>query len=562
MMMTNSYNLNKHHANCAPSKPKPKPNHPKPKPKPHQPPQQQPTPKPPVNNYPPTTPTPTPKPPVTPPYTPPTTPPSTGTPVECPPTANEPCYLNLEGKGPSGFLGDALTGVTTNTGANEQWKNYTIGALGEAPKTFAPTHSDLVQCEDGFTPTLEGGLAGDPTRYLVHPTAEGAHFMPPSGTNLRVYQDEGITIDNRYEDINAGDGAENVAATQSMATIVDPANGQKHQIFLDNGQTYYIKPDGSRQLIAPDAKEPVIIGDPKDPLAKLEMKPGNPGNVPITLTHYERYSPETVKMLQDKGIDPSAAMKVRVENEIRWGNRLADGAGATERASAGTTDAVEVNQYYKGSEGVALPSPAPHPTTPAPKPPTTGGGYETPKAEGTPKPTTPAPAPEKGPYTPTKPGQGHNAIQNTATQTLSQNPMYKTLFSLLQKAGLESELNTLENKGDVSIFAPTEQAFSSLPAGVLAALAKPENRETLVKLLQYHISQPGQPTPSGKAPRVFDSLLEGDQAVYVGQGSKGNVINGSQIATAEVPRKAKNGSSITPVNSVLIPPGVDLSKLK
>jgi uncharacterized surface protein with fasciclin (FAS1) repeats len=533
-MMTNngfSYTSgNKQTYQPAHCQPKPMPSHPYQPPKPSTPP---------TSGYPvkhPPAPTPTPKP---------ETPPTSGYPTTPSPTPEQ-CYLNLEGKGPAGFLGDAMTGAISNTGANDQWKNYVVGSLGEAPKSFAPTHSDLVQCDDGNTPLLEGGLAGDPQRYLVHPQSESVHFMPPAGTNLRVYQDEGLTIDNRYEDINEGDQTNNVAATQSMATIVDPANGEKHKIFLNNGQTTYIKPDGSTQVIPPNAKEPFIIGDPKDPLAKLEMKTDNPGNVPITLTHYERYSPETLKSLQDKGIDPSAAMKVRLENEIRWGNRLADGNGATERAAAGTTDPVEVNQYYdmhvvnKASEGLAIPKAKETPTTHPPK--------ETPKAEGTPS---------------TSGNSGTTTGKaESAASALSQNPMFRTLLSLIQKAGLEDDLQALEAKGDVTVFAPTQKAFESLPAGVADALMKPENMELLKRILLYHISEPGAKLPAKNGrPTLFDSFNSDDQNVYVRRGNRGNVVNGKQITNAGKAREAKNGSSVIPVDQILIPPGVDLSKL-
>jgi uncharacterized surface protein with fasciclin (FAS1) repeats len=37
------------------------------------------------------------------------------------------------------------------------------------------------------------------------------------------------------------------------------------------------------------------------------------------------------------------------------------------------------------------------------------------------------------------------------------------------------------------VFAPTNQAFDKLPAGTVENLVKPENKETLTKILTYHV---------------------------------------------------------------------------
>jgi uncharacterized surface protein with fasciclin (FAS1) repeats len=37
------------------------------------------------------------------------------------------------------------------------------------------------------------------------------------------------------------------------------------------------------------------------------------------------------------------------------------------------------------------------------------------------------------------------------------------------------------------VFAPTNDAFNKLPAGTVDTLVKPENKETLTKILTYHV---------------------------------------------------------------------------
>ena len=45
----------------------------------------------------------------------------------------------------------------------------------------------------------------------------------------------------------------------------------------------------------------------------------------------------------------------------------------------------------------------------------------------------------------------------------------------------------LEHKGPFTVFAPSDQAFESLPAGTLERLLKPEHRIELVHFLKNHI---------------------------------------------------------------------------
>ena len=41
--------------------------------------------------------------------------------------------------------------------------------------------------------------------------------------------------------------------------------------------------------------------------------------------------------------------------------------------------------------------------------------------------------------------------------------------------------------GPFTVFAPVNAAFSKLPAGTVDMLLKPENKDTLVKILTYHV---------------------------------------------------------------------------
>jgi uncharacterized surface protein with fasciclin (FAS1) repeats len=61
---------------------------------------------------------------------------------------------------------------------------------------------------------------------------------------------------------------------------------------------------------------------------------------------------------------------------------------------------------------------------------------------------------------------------------------HTTLVAAVKAAGL---VETLEGAGPFTVFAPTNEAFSKLPAGTVETLLKPENKATLTKVLTYHV---------------------------------------------------------------------------
>jgi len=61
---------------------------------------------------------------------------------------------------------------------------------------------------------------------------------------------------------------------------------------------------------------------------------------------------------------------------------------------------------------------------------------------------------------------------------------HTTLVAAVKAAGL---VETLESAGPFTVFAPTNEAFGKLPEGTVDNLVKPENKETLTKILTYHV---------------------------------------------------------------------------
>ncbi|MBL8745297.1 MAG: fasciclin domain-containing protein [Phycisphaerae bacterium] len=60
----------------------------------------------------------------------------------------------------------------------------------------------------------------------------------------------------------------------------------------------------------------------------------------------------------------------------------------------------------------------------------------------------------------------------------------KTFAAAVKAAGLES---TFKGEGPYTVFVPTDEAWAKLPAGTVEAFLKPENRERLASILQFHV---------------------------------------------------------------------------
>jgi len=128
---------------------------------------------------------------------------------------------------------------------------------------------------------------------------------------------------------------------------------------------------------------------------------------------------------------------------------------------------------------------------------------------------------------------------------------FTTLVAAVTAADL---VETLSGTGPFTVFAPTDEAFAALPAGVLDALLLPENKAVLAQILTYHVV-------SGAV--MAADVTDGDVATVEGQNIKlstasGVTVNGATVVAADV--LASNGV-IHAIDAVILPPGVDVAKL-
>ena len=148
-----------------------------------------------------------------------------------------------------------------------------------------------------------------------------------------------------------------------------------------------------------------------------------------------------------------------------------------------------------------------------------------------------------------------------STRNIVQNAVnskdHTTLVAAVKAGGL---VDTLSGKGPFTVFAPTNAAFAKLPAGTVDTLVKPENKDTLDRILTYHVV-PGRITAqqiAAMAARHHGTAtlktVEGENLRFVKAGSGWAVMDAkggkARITIANV---MQSNGIIHVVDTVLMP---------
>ncbi|MBY0518742.1 MAG: fasciclin domain-containing protein [Bacteriovoracaceae bacterium] len=72
----------------------------------------------------------------------------------------------------------------------------------------------------------------------------------------------------------------------------------------------------------------------------------------------------------------------------------------------------------------------------------------------------------------------------TILDEVLENPSLSTLAKIIVNTDL---VDVLEGQGPLTLFAPSNEAFTKLPSGKLEDLIKPGNKEKLMAILKYHV---------------------------------------------------------------------------
>lgn len=142
-----------------------------------------------------------------------------------------------------------------------------------------------------------------------------------------------------------------------------------------------------------------------------------------------------------------------------------------------------------------------------------------------------------------------SASAANVVETADQAGTFKTLLAAAQAAGLADALATTEN---ITVFAPTDEAFAKLPAGTVENLLKPENKDQLVAVLTYHVLPRKLASNQMLAGPFHVRTLkaEPDRVLAITKSSDGVTVDGAKVIQADI---AADNGIIHVIDSVLLP---------
>ena len=137
------------------------------------------------------------------------------------------------------------------------------------------------------------------------------------------------------------------------------------------------------------------------------------------------------------------------------------------------------------------------------------------------------------------------SADNIAT-TADKAGTFKTLLAAAKAAGLATALS---GEAELTVFAPTDEAFAKLPAGTVESLLKPENKAKLAGILKYHVVT-GRVYSGDAVQAKVATTLQGSTIAITLQDGKARVNDANLVATDI---DASNGV-IHVIDSVMLPP--------
>lgn len=144
----------------------------------------------------------------------------------------------------------------------------------------------------------------------------------------------------------------------------------------------------------------------------------------------------------------------------------------------------------------------------------------------------------------TAPAQSANIVE-TAQSAGS----FETLLAAATAAGLADALATGEN---LTVFAPTDEAFAALPAGTVETLLKPENKDQLIAVLSYHVlprKLMSNQLP-GRVIHVKTIKSGGDTLLAVEKSSSGVSVDEAMVISADI---VTDNGVIHVIDKVMLP---------
>ncbi|MFE3518499.1 fasciclin domain-containing protein [Streptomyces sp. NPDC059166] len=152
-----------------------------------------------------------------------------------------------------------------------------------------------------------------------------------------------------------------------------------------------------------------------------------------------------------------------------------------------------------------------------------------------------------GPACSSLPADGEGSASGMADDPVAtaaaNNPELSTLVSAVQKAGLVDTLNKAEN---ITVFAPTNDAFEKIPKADLDKILNDE--EQLKSLLNYHVV--GEKVTVDQLPNGTFKTLQGGEITTSGSGENFTVNDSAKIVCGDLETE---NATVQLVDTVLMP---------
>jgi len=162
-----------------------------------------------------------------------------------------------------------------------------------------------------------------------------------------------------------------------------------------------------------------------------------------------------------------------------------------------------------------------------------------------------APAAAPAPAAPLPPSP--NVVPNGDwVSTLKASGHFTVLLKALDANQLTAPLKAAPN---LTVFAPTDEAFNALPPTTLQLLLSPAGAQQLRKVLTYHVVNLPMDSAKIKGTKTTVGTVEAQQVTLDGGGDV-ILVNNADVIQADV--KAANGVTVFVVDKVLIPSDVTL----
>lgn len=143
----------------------------------------------------------------------------------------------------------------------------------------------------------------------------------------------------------------------------------------------------------------------------------------------------------------------------------------------------------------------------------------------------------------TGPGSFEGMGQAPVATAASNNPELSTLVTAVKKAGLVDTLNTAEN---ITVFAPTNDAFAKIPKADLDAVLA--DKATLTKILTYHVV--GEKLAKKQLGSGTYDTLQKTTLTTAGSGDAYKVNDTANVVCGDVPTA---NATVHIIDTVLMP---------